>query len=899
MALPLVFFVVPALFGHPAISGDNLIQNFPLRALSGEQMRQGHLPLWNPFIWSGSPLLGGLNAGSFYPFTFAFVVLPPVAAWVLNLLGVYWAGGLGMYALARQYRLRPPAALLGALTYAFSGTMSGQLVHLGVIEGMGWMPLLVLAELRLSWAVLGTAPARAVHSDAAPPRAVDSDAAPARGASPWPWVALLAAVIGLEALTGEPRSMAETEIVAPAVVLWLVLRPYARPVAPARRAHLIGLAVLAGLWGAALAAAELAPGWSFIQASQRSAQTYHFFGSGSLPVHWTVLLFVPDLFGGNGLFGQQHFFNHYNLPEVTGYVGLLPLVAALALLTRSFGRRRSRMASDWGMWLALAVLGLFLAWGSYTPLGHVWAQIPLFGKTRLQSRNLEIVDLALAVLFAFFVDGLLGGERVTGLSGWRRWVAVVPAVASAALCVAALAWPVGLEEAFGATARGGGLARSLWPWFGAEICIAAAVAGLVLGWRRLPLRARRGFLAAIVVADVGLFVLATSTATNPPTATLGPTHAAAVAVLGDRGRFGIYDTTAANIPTASAIGQPDLNAFSEVPSVQGYGSIVAQAYGSATGTHTLNSLNACDLEEGRFRALRLATLAVLPAALAPGVGQDGRPPPRPPPCPGIPTPGTAHRRTLYLGWPLALSGATLVALHHTSAVPTVALLTASGKTRVPAASVRPTPTGWHVRFRRPQVAVALVIEGPARDVADTSTVTGATGGVWALDGVLQDALDTSAWRFAGSWNMYGIFEERHVPPPVWLSGAAPGSTVRQVQATDWGSTEDAVVAARPVTVVWSEAYMKGWHAELTPSGGGATRDVPVRPDGLVQSVRVPAGSWTLRFVYRPPRLTPGIAASLVGLAGFVALGVASAAGRRRSRRPSRGLPQGSRPQGSR
>ncbi|HTX62962.1 MAG TPA: hypothetical protein VMD28_04955, partial [Acidimicrobiales bacterium] len=146
--LPVALFVVPAAFGHPAITGDNLIQNLPLRALTGLQLRQGHLPLWNPYIWSGSPLLGGLNAGSFYPFTFLFAVLPAVAAFVVNLLGVYWAGGLGMYALARQYGLRPLPSFLGALTYAFGGAMSGQVVHLGVVQGMGWMPLLVLAELR-------------------------------------------------------------------------------------------------------------------------------------------------------------------------------------------------------------------------------------------------------------------------------------------------------------------------------------------------------------------------------------------------------------------------------------------------------------------------------------------------------------------------------------------------------------------------------------------------------------------------------------------------------------------------------------------------------------------------------------------------------------------------------
>ena len=121
LLVPLLAFVVPALCGAPALSGDNLIQNFPLRAFTGELIRQGHLPLWNPYIWSGSPLLGGMNAGSFFPLTFVFVVLPAIGAWVLNMTAVYWVAGLGMYWLLRQYGMRPLAGFLGAAVYAYGG----------------------------------------------------------------------------------------------------------------------------------------------------------------------------------------------------------------------------------------------------------------------------------------------------------------------------------------------------------------------------------------------------------------------------------------------------------------------------------------------------------------------------------------------------------------------------------------------------------------------------------------------------------------------------------------------------------------------------------------------------------------------------------------------------------
>ena len=939
VVLPVLFFAVPAALGHPAINGDNLIQNFPLRVLTGRQLRQGHLPLWNPLIWSGTPLLGGLNSGSFYPFTFFFAVLAPVAAFVVNLLGVYWAGGLGMYALCRQYRLAPLASVLGALTFAFSGAMSGQLVHIALIQGMSWMPLLVLAELKLSWAVLGTGPAPAPYED---PSGVSQRAEPTRRPSPWPWVALLALMVGLEALTGEPRAIVETEVVGAVVTAWVVLRRYAPWVAPvAARVRFLGYAVLAGVWGVALAAAELGPGWTFIKASQRAVETYHYFGSGSLHPSWSLLLLVPDLFGGAGHFGSVSYFNSYNLPEVTGYVGMLPLGAALALLARSFGRRRAVRSSDWGLWLALGALGLLLTWGSFTPLGHLWAAVPLLGKTRLQSRNVEIVDLSLAVLFAFWADHALA-ERTAPSSApaapaaraapdaraaraaragqrlgvarrareWGAWLPAIPAAAAIVVCAITLAAPRPVEEWLHATAAGAALARGLWPWFLVQAVVAGAVVVLVARWRRVGTATRRRALVAVVVADLAFFALATSTAIAPPAVTLEPSHAAAAAVLGTSGRFAIVDTTVSHIDTLSSVGQPDLNVFTGLSSVQGYGSIVSDSYGAPTGSHRLDTVSPCALETGTFGPLRLSTMLVSAGDLAPGTRAVGPVTPAPAaPCPGAPAPGSAHRRTFYLGRQIALGSATLAVTEGTApaGTPRVGVVTPDGTTRWPAESVRPTPTGWAVDFRRPQTAAGIVVEGPAREIADTSTLQGARGGRWVLDGLVQDALDTSTWRFAGTLDGgLGIFRRtRPVRPPVWLAAPAPGSSVRQVAAPDWGGAVVHVVATRPVTVVWSEAYLAGWHATLTPVSGGharargaqraGVRSVPltVRPHGLIQSVRVPAGRWVLTFHFRPKLLTLGIAGSCAAVAGFLALlAMAVVNFRRRRRAPLAGAAHG-------
>ena len=607
LLVPLLAFVVPALCSAPALSGDNLIQNFPLRTFSGELLRQGHLPLWNPFIWSGSPLLGGMNAGSFFPLTFLFVLLPPIGAWVLNMAAVYWVAGLGTYWLLRQYGMRPLAGFLGAAVYAYGGAMVGQMVHLGIIQGMALMPIIVLAILKVSWAVLGVGPTtRTLCTEAGlgAPGAQQVDAG--IPSSPWPWVTGLSVLVGLVMLTGEPRSIAETEIVGAVLVLWLALRGYGEAaVSWGRRTRFLGAAVLAAAWGVAIGAAQLVPGYRFINLSQRANEPYSFFASGSLHTQWTVLLLVPDLFGGNGILHQPVYFNSYNLPEVTGYVGLLPLVACAALLTRTFGRNRDRSSADWAPWLFFALLGLLLAWGEFTPLGRLFGHIWIFGRTRLQSRSLGIVDLALAVLFAFWADRGLGQRHeLLGTAGWRRWVSAVPPITAAVTCVVALAFRRQLESAFGAFGSGAGMT----PWFTAQLVVVLAVVALVLGWRRLSVGRARWALSGVVVLDLALFGL--SSATGFASATpdvVEPSKAAAAGVLGTEGRFAIYHPVSDYV-ALGAIGQPDLNVFTTLPSVQGYGSIVDNTYGTATGSHFIDTLDPCALARGVFTPLRLRTL---------------------------------------------------------------------------------------------------------------------------------------------------------------------------------------------------------------------------------------------------------------------------------------------------
>ncbi len=872
VVLPVLVFAVPAATGHPPISFDNLLQNYPLRVLSGQDIAHGHLPLWNPTIWSGSPLMGGLNAGSFYPGTLLFAVLPGVLAWVLNLLGIYWAAGLGMYALLRHFEIRPMGALLAAVTYQFGGAMTGQLVHVGIIQGMAWMPLAVLAEIRLAEAVMGTRPI-----------SLDGPTAGTRS-SPWPWVALLAAIYGLVFLTGEPRGMAEAEIVTPFVLVWLALRSYpGAPVRPLHRLQLVAYGVLAAAWGAVIGAAQLLPGRTFILASERAHEDYAYFGLGSLRASWTVLMLVPNLFGGNAILGQPPFAIGYNLPEVTGYMGLLALAAFFTLAIRSIGRRSDPRARDWRPWIALGALGLLLSWGTFTPLGHVFVLIPFYNKVRLDSRSLGIVDLALAVVFGFFLELFLAGEWRERVGGGAQWLRerLVPAIGPAAAFLAAIvsvAFPATVLVAYGADPVRAADERV---WMAAQAVVALGALAVLWAWRRWRPVAARRLLCAVVAADLGLFALTCSTGMFAGGA-VSPSRASAAAEVGTTGRFAIVG---ANTTLLSYLSAPDTNGLTGLDSVQGYGSIVSVNYEGLTGTHLQDTMDPCALARGVFVPLRLHTLFVssgfLLQRIVPGVANV--PPPR---CAGPLAPeGTADARDLYFGRNLTLRSVRIVFAHGRPTGPIeLGVLSGDGASRFPAERVRPAGGGSLVSFVAPERAGGIVVRGDARLVSDASSVTTSAGDRFVLDGPFQQAVGQSRWSLTGLWHGYARFRTDDMAPPVRTLGAT-GATARRVSTTAWGTETDIVDAPVPVMVVRSEAYLAGWRVRATPLGGGPTRTLRVSSHGLVQAVRVPAGRWRLVFSYWPSGLELGGVASALGVLALAALG-ALALWRRRAPGPS-------------
>ena len=492
IALPVIIFGIPAVLGHAVLPGDDLTQNFPLRVLAGRQIRGGQLPLFDPYIWGGAPLLASWNAAAAYPLTFLFAVLPGTAAWTLNMIVTWAVAGLGMFFFLRALRLGRLPGLLGAVTFAFAGAMPAQVAHLGLVAGLSWVPLQLLSVLRLT---------------------------ETRGAaSRLRWTAVLAGTFGLTILAGEPRAIADAAVIVVIYAAWRVARLGRRP-GPAAISVAAGSVAGGLVLGICLGAVQWLPGLAAIGTSQRGASTVALFDSGSLPHRWLLLMLVPDLLGGSGSLGQPAFFANYNLAEVTGYTGILPLVAAAALLGRL--RLRPRLP-EWAIWHVMALVGFVLALGGNTPAGSLLVHLPLFGGLRLQSRNILVADLALAVLFAYWADQPLSDKcrRFLRAPGGRRVdletvLGLLPALAMIVVAVLGLTWGAGLLHWLRAGPGAAGAAGPLRPWLVPYALIGAGAIAFVVFGRRLQPRLRSRWLGGLIAIDLVVFTILSVVAVLP------------------------------------------------------------------------------------------------------------------------------------------------------------------------------------------------------------------------------------------------------------------------------------------------------------------------------------------------------------------------------------------------
>src|SRR5262245_11925502 len=125
--LPLIYFF-PAVLGVITLApGDGWTQILGIRILIGNLITQGQLPLWNPYIFGGMPLLASIQPGALYRGTWFFAVLPPQAAMNVMVITTYHVALIGTYLYGRRVGMSRVGAVLAGVTFSFGGYMVAHL----------------------------------------------------------------------------------------------------------------------------------------------------------------------------------------------------------------------------------------------------------------------------------------------------------------------------------------------------------------------------------------------------------------------------------------------------------------------------------------------------------------------------------------------------------------------------------------------------------------------------------------------------------------------------------------------------------------------------------------------------------------------------------------------------
>src|SRR4051794_181141 len=326
-----------------------------------KDLRGGHLPLWNPTISAGRPLLASQQAAPPFPINWLASLLPYHRALVWIALLKLALAALGTFLFCRARGLPRAAAILGGICFGFSSYLVVWLAHpqSNSFAVLPW--LFLLGDRLVGRGGIGSA-------------------------------AGLAGAVGILLMGGHPET---------ALLELLGLVAYAACVAwtlpdrrlGLRRGALVGAALVVGV---EVGAVMLLP---LLEALGQSYATSR--GGAPLPDRAGLGLFLPEYWGRPDRIGVAG--APSNFAERTAYLGAVPVVLAMAGLV---ARRPSRTQLGFAL---LALVSAAIAYAS-GPISDTVRKLPVLKDVALH-RILVLLVFAGAVLAAYGLDVALRGDE--------------------------------------------------------------------------------------------------------------------------------------------------------------------------------------------------------------------------------------------------------------------------------------------------------------------------------------------------------------------------------------------------------------------------------------------------------------------------------------------------------
>ena len=362
---------------------DPVRQQYPWKELVISIEKKFSLPLWNPYSFSGTPLLSNFQSASFYPLNVLFFILPFSLSFILLIFLQPLLGGVFLYLFLDNLKLSKWASLLGGITFSFCGFSIawmewGTVLHVGL-----WLPLILLAIDKIF-----------LYSEKISNNKYQIVDIHIKNRKLVTWGLLFIFSLCSSFFAGHLQIFFY-------LFLFSIAYIFARWVQFGKETKFLVRFFIFYFLFFMLTVIQWLPTLQFISLSARGVDQVSFNNPGwFVPWQHLIQFIAPDFFGNPT---TLNYWGVWNYAELVGYVGIIPLL--LAFFSLLFRRDKKTL-----------FFGAMLFWSLLFALPTFFAQIPYLWKipfvdTAQPTRLLFITTFSLSVLSALGFDHFIRLKR--------------------------------------------------------------------------------------------------------------------------------------------------------------------------------------------------------------------------------------------------------------------------------------------------------------------------------------------------------------------------------------------------------------------------------------------------------------------------------------------------------
>lgn len=347
---------------------DVIRQIYPWKTFVISQIAKGQFPLWNPYSFSGAPLMANFQSAVFYPMNILYLIFPQVTVWTILAILQPLLSGIFTYMFCRKIGVGKIGSILSSTAFSYSLFMSVFLEYNTIGQVILWMPLLlylsetILRKLNfwnlLIFPIILTASGFAGHFQ------------------------IFGYVLGL-------------------LFIYIIARIISLDLKASNKIKYLSLFAFILFLSLGILAVQLIPSIELINLSARSSQEYgNLINNLLLQPKQLILFLSPDFFGNPA---TRNYILPDSYPGNALYIGIIPLVFALFGIP---GAKKNYYVRFFGLFSVFMLI--FLLRNPFTEAFYK-LQIPLFSSSS-PNNSIFILSFCLSILAGF------------GLDNWiKRW----------------------------------------------------------------------------------------------------------------------------------------------------------------------------------------------------------------------------------------------------------------------------------------------------------------------------------------------------------------------------------------------------------------------------------------------------------------------------------------------